>query len=70
LEIAVATICVVGLFDAACLPFGWQSALQFSGFALLGALLWVADATLGTDKSSVKTSQRRTGSDVGHQIKM
>ncbi len=85
LEITVATVSVVGLFDAACQPFGWQSALQFLAFALLGALLWFADATLETDEASVtedprrdsniqpsarKTGQRKNGSDVGHRVKM
>ena len=57
----------------------WPIEQQRLLFALLGALLWVADATLDTDESSVtesprrdsnKTSQRRNGSDVGYRVKL
>jgi hypothetical protein len=58
LEITIATVSVVGLFNTACQPFSWQCALQFLLFALLGALLWVADAMLEIDESSAAECRR------------
>src|SRR5689334_11966690 len=46
MEVFVATLFVVGLFDAACQPWGWPCVLQFGTCAALGALLWLADSKL------------------------
>ena len=51
LEIAVVTTIVVGFFDAACQPLGWQSVAQFLLCACLAGLLWFADAKREADES-------------------
>lgn len=43
LEVFVATLFVVGLFDAASQPLSWVSAMQFLLCATLGMVLWLTD---------------------------
>jgi hypothetical protein len=50
-EVVVACVMVVGFFAAASQQFGWSSALQFAGCAVLGGLLWYADRTLIVEDS-------------------
>jgi threonine/homoserine/homoserine lactone efflux protein len=50
-EVVVACVMVVGFFAAASQQFGWSSALQFAGCAVLGWLLWYADRTLIVEPS-------------------
>jgi hypothetical protein len=47
IEVVVASLFVVGLFDAACQPWGWPCAMQFVLCVCLGATLWLADSKLG-----------------------
>jgi hypothetical protein len=46
LEVFVATLIVVGLFDAVFQPWGWLCVLQIVLCGVLGALLWLADGSL------------------------
>lgn len=46
LQVFVVTLAVVGLFDAACQPFGWQCLVQALICSLLAAALWFADSRL------------------------
>lgn len=46
IEVLVASLFVVGLFDAACQPWGWPCAIQFFLCACLGCALWLADSKL------------------------
>ena len=51
LEVIVASAAVVGFFQAASQPFGWQAGVQILSCAALGALLWAADAKLNADRT-------------------
>jgi hypothetical protein len=52
LEVAVATIVVVGTFDALSQPLAWQSVAQFVLCACLAGLLWLADTRRETSEPS------------------
>ncbi len=58
LEIAVASLVVVGSFAAASQPLNWSSAVQFVTCALLGGLLWYADRHLKVEDSLVAAPER------------
>jgi hypothetical protein len=45
-EVSVASLIVVGMFDAASQPWSWTGLTQFAICASLGVLLWLADGKL------------------------
>ena len=51
LETAIASLIVVGMFEAISQPLGWSSSVQFLLCAGLGLLLWLADARVQADDS-------------------